>query len=211
MMAAAEDHLVVRPKSDLGLGSEIELYGFLTTGQNAVVAPVHPKAMPIILRTADEIDVWMRADWDEAKALQRPLSAAALVVVAKGAKKYPERQMPWISGGDGWLRFKGTLPAQTPSRAASTFRRDAYMAFGFEEGDATLLQRIDDLGDRRLLGTSVPGLDFDQRKARNSCALSELMLRPVQKASGRLDLPFVYHAFASVDILSTWLFSTLGS
>jgi putative SOS response-associated peptidase YedK len=37
------------------------VYGFLTTEPNAVVAPIHPKAMPVILTTEEERDVWMRA------------------------------------------------------------------------------------------------------------------------------------------------------
>jgi putative SOS response-associated peptidase YedK len=36
------------------------VYGFLTTAPNAINEPIHPKAMPVILTTVEERDVWMR-------------------------------------------------------------------------------------------------------------------------------------------------------
>ena len=46
-------------------------YGFLTTEPNAVVAPIHPKAMPVILHDED-YDRWLSAPWDELKDAVAP-------------------------------------------------------------------------------------------------------------------------------------------
>jgi putative SOS response-associated peptidase YedK len=65
------------------------LYGFLTTAANGVVAPIHAKAMPVILRTVEECDAWLTADPVDALKMQRPLPDDALKIVARGEKEDP--------------------------------------------------------------------------------------------------------------------------
>jgi putative SOS response-associated peptidase YedK len=66
-----------------------DLFAFLTTEPNAIVAPIDPKAMPVILTKAEEIEQWMSAPISDALALQLPLPDDALHIVARGQKADP--------------------------------------------------------------------------------------------------------------------------
>jgi putative SOS response-associated peptidase YedK len=66
---------------------EHRLFSFLTCEANGVVAPIHPKAMPVILTTPDQIDTWLTAPTEIALQLQRPLPDDALTIVTRGERK----------------------------------------------------------------------------------------------------------------------------
>ena len=79
----------VRGPKSAEVDGEHELFGFLTTKANAIVAPIHPKAMPVILTTTEEFDLWLEGETVEALKLQRPLPDEMLDLVARGEKEHP--------------------------------------------------------------------------------------------------------------------------
>ena len=61
-------------------------YAFLTCAPNAVVKPIHPQAMPVLLHERDWED-WLTLPATEAVALQRPWPDDELQIVARGSAK----------------------------------------------------------------------------------------------------------------------------
>ena len=65
-----------------------DLFGFLTTGAAEPVATYHSKAMPVILTTEAERELWLSdAPWEAVSHLQRPLADGALMVVRVGERR----------------------------------------------------------------------------------------------------------------------------
>ena len=64
-----------------------DLFAFLTTEPNSVVAPIHAKAITVILTKPEEIELWLTAPAEDALRLQRPLPDDALRIVARGQKQ----------------------------------------------------------------------------------------------------------------------------
>ena len=62
------------------------MFGFLTTTANVIGAPIRPKATPVILKTPDEVDVWLSAETKDALELQKPLPDGAPKIVARGER-----------------------------------------------------------------------------------------------------------------------------
>ena len=57
-----------------------ELFTILTTAANAVVKPVHAKAMPVLLTSEADIETWLTAPTEEALKLQKPAPDDAVVL-----------------------------------------------------------------------------------------------------------------------------------
>ncbi|MFT3726123.1 MAG: SOS response-associated peptidase family protein [Hyphomonadaceae bacterium] len=64
---------------------EHELFTFLTTAPNALVKPVHSKAMPVMFTTWLQCETWLNEPIEEAIKLQQPLPEDQLVIVERDA------------------------------------------------------------------------------------------------------------------------------
>jgi putative SOS response-associated peptidase YedK len=90
-----------------------DLYGFLTTAPNAEVGQYHDKAMPVILRTPEEVETWFTLPVKDIKEFQKSktLPDGTLKIVATGLKWDPPTATP------SHLKDK---PAQAPVPAPPT-------------------------------------------------------------------------------------------
>jgi len=66
------------------------LFSIMTIEPNGIVDPVHEKAMPVILMTAEDVDRWLNgSSVEDALAIQRPAANDALAV---GPPVKPEKK-----------------------------------------------------------------------------------------------------------------------
>jgi putative SOS response-associated peptidase YedK len=69
------------------------LFSIMTTEPNAVVEPIHEKAMPVMLMTPDDVEQWLRGvSVDDALKMQKPAPDDAIVIRPE-EKKAAERQV----------------------------------------------------------------------------------------------------------------------
>jgi len=70
-----------------GPNVEVETYAFLTTTPNSLVATINHERMPVLLRSAEEFDTWLRGPTDEAFALAREYPPQQMRIVQEGLKR----------------------------------------------------------------------------------------------------------------------------
>ena len=52
-----------------------------------MVQPIHDKAMPVLLMTAEDVDVWLNGTLEEALTLQKPRADEEIVITPYDEKK----------------------------------------------------------------------------------------------------------------------------
>jgi putative SOS response-associated peptidase YedK len=68
-------------------------FAFLTCAPNETVGRVHPKAMPVILRTGEAFDRWLSADGAGAAAMQAPLADRLMREITEPEPEGPQASL----------------------------------------------------------------------------------------------------------------------
>lgn len=75
------------PLKKKGANVDIELFAFLTTTPNDVVAKVNHERMPVLLDREEQFETWLKGSSKEAFALARQYPAANMRLVQSGLDK----------------------------------------------------------------------------------------------------------------------------
>ena len=94
-----------------------DLYAFLTTDANADVAPIYPKAMPVILTTDEEFDIWLR------RQRQRPWRYSGRCRTASSGSLREAQGKTASKNNSGSAVERNRYPRSYPKRKSR--RRDA--------------------------------------------------------------------------------------
>jgi len=66
---------------------DIEVYSFLTTTPNSLVATINHERMPVLLTREEEFETWLTGTPDDALALAREYAPEAMRIVQEGLDK----------------------------------------------------------------------------------------------------------------------------
>lgn len=72
-----------------GETQELDVFAFLTTQPNVIVAPVHPTRMPVMLIGQDAQETWLTGTPEQALGLARPCPPERMRIVATGSREDP--------------------------------------------------------------------------------------------------------------------------
>ena len=93
---------------------ELEVYAFLTTTPNELVATINHKRMPVLLTREEEFEAWLSGAPAEALALAREHPPGQMRIVQEDFKKQDLLAAAAWHLLDGWPRLKAARSLRQP-------------------------------------------------------------------------------------------------
>jgi putative SOS response-associated peptidase YedK len=118
-----------------------DLFAFLTSEPNKIVGSIHPKAMPVILTTREEIDTWMTAPTNDALScnVPWPMMPSRSLPGAKRRTKAVSRRSYSLGGRGPNKTFVPRSDRHGCDRVAFLLRTRPNLAHQFSKGFAPLI------------------------------------------------------------------------